>query len=76
MLRDSFFDSESIKKHEKYLGRRIKRSWFRTATGFRVHADYHGALNIGKKQFPQAFMPKEIVPKYRDCSFAIKGNSL
>ena len=56
----SFFDKEPIKKQEKYLGKRIKRSWFKTAIGFMVHADYHGALNIGKKQFPQAFVPEEI----------------
>ena len=61
----SFFDKEAIQKHQKYLGRRIKRSWFKTSTGFMVHADYHGALNIGKKLpiaigIPKAFIPEEI----------------
>ena len=56
----SFFDNEPIRKQEKYVGKRIKRSWFRTASGSLVHADINAAYNIGKKQFPKAFVPEEI----------------
>ena len=56
----SFFDNEPIQQQEKYVGKRIKRSWFRTACGSLVHADINAAYNMGEKQFPKAFVPKEI----------------
>ena len=56
----SFFDNEPIQQQEKYVGKRIKRSWFRTASGSLVHADINAAYNMGEKQFPKAFVPKEI----------------
>ena len=51
----SFLDNEEICKHEKYLGKRIKRGLFRTASGRLVNADLNGALNILRKEFPNAF---------------------
>jgi len=56
----SFFDNEPIQKQDQYIGKRISRSWFRTKEKLLVHADVNGALNIGKKQFPKAFVPEEI----------------
>ena len=45
----SFIDNEKIKKHETYLGRRIKRGLFKTAFGKIINADLNGSLNIMKK---------------------------
>ena len=45
----SFIDNEEIKKHETYLGKRIKRGLFKTAFGKIINADLNGSLNIMKK---------------------------
>ena len=45
----SFLDNEEIKKHKKYLGRRIKRGMFKTSKGILINADVNAALNILKK---------------------------
>jgi len=52
----SFLDNESIKKHKTYLGKRIARGLFRTASGILLNADINGAYNIMKKAFPNAFV--------------------
>ena len=51
----SFMDNETICKHETYMGKRIKRGLFRSATGRHINADLNGALNILKKEVPDAF---------------------
>jgi putative transposase len=51
----SFFDQEEIKKHEIYLGKRIKRGLFKTLKGMLVNADVNGSYNILKKVYPDAF---------------------
>lgn len=51
----SFFDNEEICKHTEYKGKRIKRGLFRTLSGRLVNADLNGALNILKKEIPNAF---------------------
>ena len=51
----SFLDNESIKKHEKYQGRRIKRGLFKTSKGILINADVNASLNIMKKGIPKAF---------------------
>jgi IS605 OrfB family transposase len=51
----SFLDGESIKHHERYIGKRIKRGLFRSAKGILINADVQGALNIIKKAIPKAF---------------------
>ena len=51
----SFLDNESICKHETYQGNRIKRGLFRTSTGRLINADLNDALNILKKEIPNAF---------------------
>ena len=45
----SFLDNEEIRHHEKYLGKRIIRSLFKSAKGIIIHADVNGAYNIIKK---------------------------
>ena len=52
----SFLDNESIEKHEKYVGKRIKRGLFRTSNGLKINADVNGAYNIMKKAFPKAVL--------------------
>ena len=51
----SFMDNEVICKHEKYKGKRIKRGLYKTQTGRLINADLNGALNILKKEIPNAF---------------------
>jgi putative transposase len=50
----SFLDKESIEKHKKYKGRRIKRGLFKTSKGLKINADVNAAYNIMKKAFPNA----------------------
>lgn len=44
----SALDLEPIKKHESYLGKRVKRGLFKTANGSKINADCNGALNIAR----------------------------
>ena len=39
---------EPIQKHEKYLGKRVKRGLFRTQKGLKINADVNGSLNIAR----------------------------
>ena len=45
----SFLDNEEIRKHEKYMGSRPKRGYFKTSNGRKVNADVNSACNIMKK---------------------------
>ena len=45
----SFMDSEPIEKHFEYMGKRIKRGLFKTATNKLINADLNGSLNILRK---------------------------
>lgn len=45
----SFLDNESIRKHNRYEGRRVKRGLFKTKNGNTINADLNGSLNILKK---------------------------
>ncbi|WP_372365040.1 IS200/IS605 family accessory protein TnpB-related protein [Candidatus Uabimicrobium sp. HlEnr_7] len=67
----SFLDSEPIKKHQNYLGRRVKRGLFRPKQNILFNADINGAANIIRKAIPNAFangiegivvFPKRITP--------------
>lgn len=51
----SFLDLEEVKKHETYLGKRIKRGMFRSSKGSIINADVNGAFNIMRKVIPEAF---------------------
>jgi putative transposase len=50
----SYLDSEQIGTHETYLGRRVSRGLFRSATGTTINADVNGSYNIMRKAFPNA----------------------
>jgi putative transposase len=51
----SFLDAEPVKKHPKYVGQRIKRGLFRSASGKSINADLNGSYNILRKVSPNAF---------------------
>ena len=48
----SALDLESLNKHEKYMGRRVKRGLFVSSNGIKINADLNGALNILRKVAP------------------------
>lgn len=52
----SALDLEPIQKHESYIGKRVKRGLFKTATGLLVNADWNGLCNIGRKVFGNEFV--------------------
>lgn len=45
----SFLDNESVKKHNVYLGKRVKRGLFMSSNDTLINADVNGAYNIMKK---------------------------
>jgi putative transposase len=45
----SSLDLEPIKKHEQYVGKRVKRGLFQTANNIKINADTNGACNIIRK---------------------------
>lgn len=47
---------EEIKKHEVYLGKRIKRGLFQSSTGSLLSADVNGALNILRKVLDDSYV--------------------
>jgi len=50
----SFLDNEPIRRHKKYMGKRVSRGLFKTSKGILLNADVNGAYNIMKKAFPNA----------------------
>ena len=40
---------EEIKKHDSYIGKRIKRGLFQSSTGVLINADVNGSMNILRK---------------------------
>ncbi|WP_237396964.1 transposase [Okeania sp. KiyG1] len=57
----SAVDLEEPIKHETYVGKRVKRGLFRSATGKVINADVNGSLQIIRKKFPEAFTAEGIV---------------
>jgi len=61
------FDPNNKVKH-KFSGKRVKRAWYVSKDGFRIHADVNGAFNIGRKVIPNSFnCLQEIVVRDRGC---------
>jgi putative transposase len=52
----SFLDVEPIGKHEVYVGKRVKRGLFRSASGKQYNADANGSYNIIRKVASDAFV--------------------
>ena len=48
----SSIDLEDIKKHDNYIGKRIKRGLFMTGEGKLINSDVNGSLNILRKAVP------------------------
>ncbi len=53
--RCSFLDGESIRHHERYVGRRVRRGLFRSRDGIIINADLNAAYNILQQAIPEAF---------------------
>jgi putative transposase len=51
----SFLDGEPICKHDKYMGKRVKRGLFVSQNGIKINADVNAAYNILIKAIPNAF---------------------
>lgn len=56
----SFLDNEEVKKHDTYLGRRVKRGLFKSSKDQIINADLNGALNIMKKVVGEFKYPIEV----------------
>lgn len=56
----SFLDSEPLRKHSNYAGKRIKRGLFRSAKGKLINADLNGSLNILRKVIGEFQYPIEV----------------
>ena len=64
----SYRDNEPIKKHEVYLGSRIKRGLFRTSKGYLINADVNGSANILSKFLASNSQPlPKVVAKRYGC---------
>jgi putative transposase len=50
----SFLDGEAVEHHDRYVGKRVKRGLFVSATGRRINADVNGAYNMIAKVVPDA----------------------
>ncbi|MCW5318683.1 IS200/IS605 family element transposase accessory protein TnpB [Nostoc sp. KVJ3] len=60
--RASFIDWDNIptfdpstKINHTFSGRRVKRAWYVSKDGLKIHADVNGAFNIGRKSNPKGF---------------------
>ena len=56
----SFKDSEELKFHKTYLGKRVKRGLFKNSDGSLINADLNGALNILRKVVGNFDYPIEV----------------
>jgi len=50
----SFLDGEAVGHHDRYVGKRVTRGLFVSATGRRMNADVNGAYNMIAKVVPNA----------------------
>ena len=62
----SFLDNEPLRKHNIYVGKRIKRGLFKSAKGKLINADLNGSLNILRKVIGEFQYPIEV------CSTPLK----
>ncbi|WP_200319832.1 RNA-guided endonuclease InsQ/TnpB family protein [Sphaerospermopsis aphanizomenoides] len=59
----SFLDFEPIKKHEQYLGKRVKRGLFKSLSGKPYSADLNGSLNILRKVVGESIFDRNSVER-------------
>jgi putative transposase len=48
----SFLDLELVGHHDRYVGKRVKRGLFRSASGQMINADVNGSYNIMRRAVP------------------------
>ncbi len=53
--RCSFLDGETVERHARYAGRRVRRGLFRSGAGTFLNADVNAAYNILRQAVPEAF---------------------
>jgi putative transposase len=54
----SALDLEKIRKHKKYIGKRVHRGLFISPEFGKINADVNGSLNIGRKVIGNTFIEK------------------
>ncbi|MBD2387645.1 RNA-guided endonuclease InsQ/TnpB family protein [Cylindrospermum sp. FACHB-282] len=50
-----------------FSGRRVKRAWYVSKDGFKIHADVNAGLNIGRKSNPEGFDCLKSILRDRGC---------
>ena len=56
----SFLDNEYPQKKTSYMGKRVKRGLYKSASGIYINSDVNGAYNILLKGNPQALPPRSV----------------
>ncbi len=72
----SFLDNEPVGHHEHYMGKRVKRGLFVSATGKQVNADANGAYNIITKVVPNAFGNGRVGVVVHPVGLALRNRAL
>lgn len=67
----SFLDNEPICKHERYMGKGVKRGLFMSSDGHCYHADVNSSYNIIRKGVPDAFGKGIVGAAVHPCRLAI-----
>jgi putative transposase len=67
----SFLDNEPLRKHLKYLGKRLHRGLFRSKHNILLNADCNAAGNIGRKVFPSLFNSGTVDAVIRPCCLTV-----
>ena len=50
-----------------FSGRRVKRAWYVSKDGLKIHADVNGGLNIGRKSNPEGFDCLKSILRDKGC---------
>ncbi|MCK4610205.1 MAG: transposase, partial [Candidatus Heimdallarchaeota archaeon] len=56
----SFLDNEPVRKHSRYIGKRISRGVFCSSNGLEINADVNAAYNILLESDPQAIPLRKV----------------
>ncbi|MBG1271713.1 RNA-guided endonuclease InsQ/TnpB family protein [Nostoc sp. WHI] len=60
------FDRNNKVKHI-FSGRRVKRAWYVSKSGLKIHADVNASFNIGRKSNPEGFDCLKSILRDRGC---------
>ncbi|MHC5610447.1 MAG: zinc ribbon domain-containing protein [Nostoc sp.] len=50
-----------------FSGRRVKRAWYVSKNGFKIHADVNAGYNIGRKSNPEGFDSLKFILRDKGC---------